>query len=235
MGHQANGSNNDEYVRLLGAWPSPFVLRTRIALNLKHVPYEYLEEEDSLNSESVINYNPVHKQIPILIHGNKPIRESLNIVMYVDETWLSGPPILPSDPFDRAVARFWDVYIDEHCFTSINGVAVAKTEEERKEAIAKLEQCMGLLEETFQECSKGRGFFGGDNIGFIDIGFGSMLGPIKVLEKFTGVKFIHPENTPGLFHWVDRFYAHEAVKPVMPDIGKLVQFARLKFNSSIFK
>ena len=109
-----NGSKNDEYVRLLGAWPSPFVLRTRIALNLKRVPYEYLEEEDTLNSESVLNYNPVHKQIPILIHGNKPIRESLNIVMYVDETWLSGPPILPSDPFDRAVARFWDVYIDEH-------------------------------------------------------------------------------------------------------------------------
>ena len=108
------GLISDEYVRLLGAWPSPFVLRTRIALNLKRVPYEYLEEEDTLNSESVLNYNPVHKQIPILIHGNKPIRESLNIVMYVDETWLSGPPILPSDPFDRAVARFWDVYIDEH-------------------------------------------------------------------------------------------------------------------------
>ncbi|KFK41417.1 hypothetical protein AALP_AA2G128200 [Arabis alpina] len=230
-----NGSNNDEYVRLLGAWPSPFVLRTRIALNLKRVAYEYLEEEDTLNSESVLNYNPVHKQIPILIHGNKPIRESLNIVMYVDETWLSGPPILPSDPFDRAVARFWDVYIDEHCFTSINGVAVAKDEEERNAAIAKLEHCMALLEETFQECSKGRGFFGGDNIGFIDIGFGSMLGPLKVLEKFTGVKFIHPENTPNLFHWADRFYAHEAVKPVMPDIEKLVEFAKLKFNTSIFK
>ena len=114
-------------------------------------------------------------------------------------------------------------------------MAVAKDEDERKAAIAKLEQCMALLEETFQECSKGRGFFGGENIGFIDIGFGSMLGPLKVLEKFTGFKFIHPENTPGLFHWADRFYAHEAVKPVMPDIEKLVEFARLKFNTSIFK
>jgi len=114
-------------------------------------------------------------------------------------------------------------------------VAVAKGEENINAAIAKLEQCMALLEETFQECSKGRGFFGGENIGFIDIGFGSMLGPLTVLEKFTGVKFIHPENTPGLFHWADRFYAHEAVKPVMPDIEKLVQFARLKFNTSIFK
>ncbi|XP_010551486.1 PREDICTED: glutathione S-transferase U11-like [Tarenaya hassleriana] len=223
-----NGSNE---VKLIGAWPSPFVLRARIALNLKSVQYEFLEE-DILNSKSelLLKYNPIHKKIPVLIHGGKPICESLNIVQYVDEVWSSDPAILPSEPFDRAVARFWDMYIDEHCYTSINGVAGAKDDEERIAAVEKLQGCMSLLEEAFQKCSNGRDFFGGDNIGFIDIGFGSMLSPLRVVEKFSGVKFLNPDKTPGLFQWADRFCGHDAVKHVMPDVERLAAFAMLKFN-----
>ncbi|XP_010552610.1 PREDICTED: glutathione S-transferase U11-like [Tarenaya hassleriana] len=223
-----NGSND---VKLIGAWPSPFVLRARIALNLKSVEYEFLEE-DILNSKSegLIKYNHVHNNIPVLVHGGEPISESLNILQYVDGVWPSDPPILPSKPFDRAVARFWDMYIDEHCYTSINGLAGAKDEEGRMQVVEKLKGCMALLEEAFQKCSNGGYFFGGDNIGFIDIGFGSMLSPLRVVEKFSGEEFLHPDKTPGLFRWAERFCGHDAVKHVMPDVEKLAAFALLKFN-----
>ncbi|OMO97305.1 Thioredoxin-like protein [Corchorus olitorius] len=35
-----------------------------------------------------------------------PIAESLVIIEYIDETWKASYPILPEDPYDKALARF---------------------------------------------------------------------------------------------------------------------------------
>lgn len=104
-----------EEVKVLGGWASPFVMRPRIALNLKGVGYEFLQETFGSKSELLLKSNPVYKKIPVLIHNGKSICESMIIVEYVDEVWSTEgkPSILPSDPYDRAIARFWAVYVDD--------------------------------------------------------------------------------------------------------------------------
>jgi glutathione S-transferase len=106
-------------VKLLGAWPSPYVMRARIALNLKAVEYEFLEETFGSKSQLLLQSNPVYKKIPVLIHADKPICESLVIVQYIDDVWTAGPSILPSDPYDRAIHRFWAAYVDEKVLISL--------------------------------------------------------------------------------------------------------------------
>nr|XP_009770065.1 PREDICTED: glutathione S-transferase U17-like [Nicotiana sylvestris] len=105
-------------VKVLGIQASPVVIRVLIALNVKSVAYEFIQEDMSNKSELLLKSNPVHKKIPVLIHGDKPISESLVIVQYIDETWTNGPSILPSNPHDRAIARFWAAYIDEKVLVS---------------------------------------------------------------------------------------------------------------------
>ena len=215
-------------VKVLGAWPSPFLMRARIALKIKSVEYEFLEENLGSKSELLLKSNPVHKKIPVLIHNDKPVCESLIIVEYVDEAWSSsGPSILPSDPYDRAVARFWAAYVDEKWFSALRDIGSANGAEAKKAAIEQLIEVLVLLEDAFVKCSKGKPFFGGSQIGFLDIAFGSYLGWLRVTEKMNEVKLLDEVKTPGLFKWAERFCADAAVKDVMPETDKLAEFAKV--------
>jgi len=102
----------DEVV-LLDFWASAFGMRVRIALAEKGISYEYKEEDLSNKSPLLLQMNPVHKKIPVLIHNGKPICESLIVVQYIDEVWHDTNPLLPSDPYQRAQARFWADYVDK--------------------------------------------------------------------------------------------------------------------------
>ncbi|PNT14470.1 hypothetical protein POPTR_010G032800v4 [Populus trichocarpa] len=214
-------------VKLIGAWPSPFVMRPRIALNIKSAGYEFLEETLGSKSQLLLESNPVHKKIPVLIHDGKPICESLVIVEYIDEVWSSGPTILPSDPYDRALARFWAAYLDEKWFPTMRSIATAKEEEARKALIEQAGEGVMMLEDAFSRCSKGKGFFGGDQIGYLDIAFGSFLGWLRAIEKMNGVKLIDETKTPSLLKWATSFSSHPAVKDVLPETQKLVEFAKV--------
>jgi len=98
-----------EDLKLLGLPLSPFVISVRMALNMKGVSYEYVDEDLSNKSELLLKSNPVHKKVPVLIHNGKPICESLVILQYVDELF-AGRSILPTDSYERATARFWAAY-----------------------------------------------------------------------------------------------------------------------------
>lgn len=105
-------------VEILGAWASPYSIRLKIALNLKSIDYEFMEEDFyNIKSARLLKANPVYKKLPVLIHDQKPICESLIILQYIDEAWTGkGPSLLPSDPYDRAIARFWAAYLDDKVY-----------------------------------------------------------------------------------------------------------------------
>lgn len=106
-------------VILLNMYASMFGMRVKVALAEKGIEYEYREEDLRNKSQLLLEMNPIHKKIPVLIHNGKPVCESLIIVEYIEEVWNNKSPLLPSDPYQRAQARFWADYIDKKVYIHI--------------------------------------------------------------------------------------------------------------------
>lgn len=99
-------------VKLLGYVFSPFSRRVEWALKLKGIDYEYVEEDIFNKSPLLLQLNPVRKKVPVLVHGNEVVSESFTILEYIDETWKQNP-LLPQDPYARAISRFWANFTEE--------------------------------------------------------------------------------------------------------------------------
>ncbi|CAN6288957.1 unnamed protein product [Urochloa humidicola] len=213
-------------LKLLGVWDSPFVNRVQIVLNLKGLSYEYVEEDLHNKSVLLLKSNPVHKKVPVLIHGGKPIAESQVIVQYLDEVFAStGPSVLPADPYDRATACFWAAFVDDKVGSPWHTILFAPEAEKKADAAARIMAALETLEGAFKDCSRGDGYFGGGDIGFVDVVLGSYLGWFKVFQKMVGVRVLDAARTPLLAAWGERFAAAEAVKDVLPDdVDKVIEF-----------
>ncbi|KAK4261212.1 hypothetical protein QN277_004242 [Acacia crassicarpa] len=217
---------SSNHLKLLGGWFSPFVMRVKIALNIKSLVYENIEETLNPKSQLLLQLNPMHKKIPVLLHGDKTICESRIIVEYVDEVWNSGPSFLHSDAYDRAIARFWAAYIDDKLFVAMIHALKEEDEEARKAYLEEIEDSLVTMEDELQKCCReGKGYFGGEEIGLVDITFGSLLCWVSVIETVNGRKMIVEEKHPCLVKWAERFEFDPNVKGLIPETEKLIEFA----------
>ncbi|KAG8084068.1 hypothetical protein GUJ93_ZPchr0010g8865 [Zizania palustris] len=216
-------------LRLLGMFASPFALRVKLALSFKGLSYEYVEEDLGNKSELLLASNPVHKKVPVLIHNGKPICESQVVVQYIDEAFPgAGDRLLPADPYERAVARFWAAYIDDQLLASWLKASMGKTDEEKAEALQDTFSKVAILEAAFKECSKGKPFFGGDTVGYLDVALGTLVPWVHVGEALYGMRLFDASRSPLLDAWVERFAALDAAKAVLPDTGRLVEYVKTK-------
>ncbi|CAN6284141.1 unnamed protein product [Urochloa humidicola] len=215
-----------EDLKLLGMLVSPFAIRVRIALSIKGVSYEYVEEDLLNKSDLLLSSNPIHKKVPVLIHNDKPLCESLVIVQYVDELF-AGPSILPTDPYERATARFWAAFVDEKlCPACIGIIKEAKTKNEQAdlEKVKETHATIRRMEEAFAKLSEGKAFFGGDSIGYLDIVLGSCLFWFEAFHRMFGVEIISSSEAPLLAAWAERFRETAEAKKVMPEVDQAVQY-----------
>lgn len=111
----------------------------------------------------------------------------------------------------------------------MKGIAIADGEEAKKAAVDQAIEVLVQIEEAFGNCSKGKPFFSGDQIGYLDIAFGCLLAWLRVSEKMNGIKLLDQAKTPGLVKWAERFSEDPAVKGVLPETDKLVEFAKILF------
>ncbi|XP_057842161.2 probable glutathione S-transferase [Cryptomeria japonica] len=209
-----------EQVKVLSTWLSPFSLRVLVALEEIGVKYEYQEEDLSNKSALLLQMNPVHKKIPVLIHNGQPICESLIILHYIDETWESKQV----SPFDSALAHFWADFADKKFFDS--GFRIVKSKDEAQEQ-AKREMLENLqfLEGALKEMSAGGSlpFFGGKDFGFLDIALAPYVSWFHIFETIGNFKIPFETEYPLVDAWGKRCMERESVKKILPSFDRLLE------------
>ncbi|XP_054814543.1 glutathione S-transferase 3-like [Prosopis cineraria] len=205
-------------VVLLDTWVSMFGMRARIALAEKGVKYEYKEENLRNKSPLLLQMNPIHKKIPVLIHNGKPICESAIIVQYIDEVWKDKAPLLSSDPYERAQARFWVDFIDKKMYDTWRKMWLSKGEE-HEAAKKELLDIFKLLEGTLGD----KPFYGGDTFGFLDVGLIPFCCWFYTFETYGHFKM--EAECPTLMAWVKRcIETKESVSKTLPDEKKVYEY-----------
>ncbi|CAL0332565.1 unnamed protein product [Lupinus luteus] len=190
----------------------------------KGVEYEYIEEDLANKSPLLLQSNAVHKKVPVILHNGKSVAESLIILEYIDETWKENP-LLPQDPYERALARFWARFIDEKCVIAIWEATVVQGEEKVKAVEAALES-VAFLENHIQ----GKKFFGGEKIGYLDIVAGWITHWLNVLEELGDIEILNAEKFPSLHEWKQNFIQTSTVKDCIPPREKVVDYFSFGIN-----
>ncbi|KAG2281762.1 hypothetical protein Bca52824_052982 [Brassica carinata] len=200
---------NKSKVTLHGMWASSYSKRVEIALKLKGILYEYVEEDLSNKTESLVQLNPVHKKVPLLVHDGKPVAESQVILEYIDETWKNSPRLLPEDSYERAQVRFWVSYINEQVIEVMRKVLFQEGEAQEK-----------AIEEA-REVQKN------DDVGLLDIIIISTFGSHKDYHELFGVGIIDPVNTPTLYNWIESLKELAVIKEAEVPSDRLVPFLQM--------
>ncbi|RYR16781.1 hypothetical protein Ahy_B03g061677 isoform B [Arachis hypogaea] len=229
-------------VKLVSYWVSPFGKRAEWALKLKGVEYEYIEEDIYNKSNLLLELNPVHKKVPVLVHGNKAIAESFVILEYIDETWKQYPlmphdpyqraharfwaisaeqkyPLMPQNPYQRAHARFWANFAEQKLLVAAR-IARLSSGEEQGKAVNEAREAMEKIEEEI----KGKKFFGGDKIGYLDIVIGWISYWIPVWEEVGSMKILDPLKFPAINAWITNFLSHPTINDTLPQRDKMVVY-----------
>ncbi|XP_058079277.1 glutathione transferase GST 23-like isoform X2 [Magnolia sinica] len=203
-------------VKVFGAFPSPLCYRIEWALKHKGITYEYVHENLRDKSPLLLKYNPVYKKVPVLLHDGNPVTESLVILEYIDETWKENP-ILPEDPYQRAMARFWAKFADEKCFSSIR-TALFSRGKEQEQAIESILEALKTLDAELE----GKKFFGGETIGFVDIVAGWIPHWLPVLEEVSDMKLLDAHRFPSLDAWAKNINEVPVIKENLPPRDKMM-------------
>ncbi|KAL3632237.1 Glutathione S-transferase U1 [Castilleja foliolosa] len=192
-------------VILVNFWSSMFGARVKIALKEKGVSYEEKMEHLPNKTLLLLEMNPVHKRVPVLIHNGKPICGSLIIIEYIDQVWNDRASFFPEDPFARTQARFWADFVDRKLYDNCRRIVWHQSKEEAEKAKDETIENLRALEGALGD----EPYFGGDVFGFVDIALIGFYSWFQTYEAFGD--FSIEAECPKIIAWAKRCLERDTV------------------------
>jgi len=213
-------------IELLSGWYCPYAQRAWMSLEEKcQGKYKVTEAMDLdikngkfIKSEQLREKSPNKAQVPVVIHGDNVVHESLVCVEYIDEAF-GNSTLVPGSPSQRAMARMWAKRLDNEIATNFYRLLMSQDKEDQK----KIAQSMLDVIRDFSENIQGPFFFG-EMISIVDI----CIAPWLVGYRYDVMKslrqFVVPEGEEKFWIWSLAMSKHPSwVATISRDLAAMME------------
>lgn len=207
-------------IQLYFAKGSTFSQRTRVVLLEKGIDFT-ATEVDLQNKPDWFTQISRYGKVPAIKHGDIELFESSIINEYLEEVF-PKPPLLPSDPAAKAIARIWIDYANTRLVPAFNKLLRGKDSTEQEQGRREfLEALLYLEQEGISKLSGNGPYWLGENFSLVDISFYPWFERLPVLEHFRN--FTLPTETPRLQEWWNVVRDRESIKAVENPISYYIE------------
>ena len=196
-------------VEIFSAEVCPYAHRTRLVLMQKGVDFSLTEIDLSNKPEWFTEVSPYGK-VPSIRHDGRIIYESSIINEYLDEVF-PEPPLLPTSPYERAMARIWMDYGNTR-FNVASFKMLRENDGANQNALrTELDACLKFMEEGMAKLSDGP-YWLGTEPSLVDYSY------YPFFERFCNVEHYRDYQIPGscmrLLAWRDAMKALPVVRQI---------------------
>lgn len=161
---------------LYAGWFCPFVQRVWLVLEEKRIPYTYVEVNPYHKPASLLSLNPRGLVPTLSVTSNnqsKPLYESTVVTDYLEEAYPEhGPRLHPQEPYEKARQRIWIDYVTSRIIPAYHRFLQFQTSDGGEEGLERVRgEYLGALREWVKEADPEGPFFGGKEVGMVDLSF----------------------------------------------------------------
>jgi glutathione S-transferase len=211
-------------IQLYSAILCPFAHRVRLTLQAKDIPFESIEI-DPQNKPSNFHEISPYSKVPVLKHGDNCVWESAIINEYLEEVF-PNPPLLPTEPMQRAQARIWINFADTRLFATTGKLLHGRDSQPTALLTELAEHLLFMEHEGLCKHPASTPYWLGEELSLVDLTFLPWFEQLAVLEHFRG--FGLPSGLDRLQEWQTAVAALEAVRSIAhPPEFYLERYGRL--------
>nr|WP_310417680.1 glutathione S-transferase family protein [Chamaesiphon sp. OTE_8_metabat_110] len=197
-------------IQLYSAILCPFAHRVRLTLLEKGVPFESIEIDPQNKPANFLEISPYGK-VPVLKHGDNCVWESAIVNEYLEETF-PDPPLLPTEPIQRARARIWINFADTRLYATTGKLLHGRDSRPTALLTELTEHLLFMEHEGLRKNPASMPYWLGTELSLVDLTFYPWFEQLAVLEHFRG--FGLPSGLDRLQEWQAALAQHEAVRSI---------------------
>jgi glutathione S-transferase len=185
-------------VEIFSAAVCPFAQRSRMMLLQKQVEFEVTEIDLNNKPDNFSEISPYGK-VPVLKHGTNRVWESTIVNEYLEEVF-PEPPMMPTDPGLRALARIWIDFANTKFTPAFYKLLLSQDAEAQQDWRDEMTRHLRFIEKEALAKLSGEGpFWFGKTLSLVDISYYPWFERWPALEHYRGLSV--PQDCPRLLQW----------------------------------